>query len=1144
MEQVENIKSRLKRFKSRYYTRQLILGVLLFLILALALISFVSGLEYQFWMDISSRTIVFFLSLSIISGLFVWLVGYPLSRLLNISKGLSDEAAADEIARFFPSIQDKLKNTLQLSSLDYRENALLKAAIEKKTDELKPFQFPRAVDFSTSKRYAVILGLLFFCLLLVSFINPAIINDSSKRIVNYHKEFVREAPFTFVVSNESLDAFRGEDFRLFVQIEGKTIPQTVKMLTSSGGTIPLEKTGEASYQYLFPGIRKEVAFKLEGGGFESETYTINVNDRPNLIAMNIIVNSPSYTNKKQQTVSNGGDLTVLEGSRTSWEITTLKTDSIAFSIGNEQLSRMPASPNRFRVNKQIFRNTGYSITLFNDFGKNPEQIEYNIQVVKDQPPVLNMEYFPDTINYRFITLAGNVIDDYGFSSLTLFYEREGKPAGNIPFEMTPGSTNESFYSNWNTDSLNLKPGEKLSFYVSVGDNDEVNGIKYSRSQTFYLRVPGKKEIQEAINKKSDLVKNRMDKSRERAVDINKQLEELENRLKSRKKLEWQDRKQVSDLLKNREKLEKQIQELQKQSEELNRANDQFNEQSERLKEQQELLQEQLNELMNKETLELYEKLKEKLENENARPEDIREEIDQIKKNEQELQKELQRAIELFKKLKMESLLEKSAQTLDSLGAAQEELSREDSWEDMHQLQEKQKEIQEGFEDYKKQMEEAKEINESLRKPETLTEFELEERQISRELEQIQERLNENTTEQEGGENAQGEQKEGEQGQNKEQQGESQENQEGKNGEQQSGSQSPKDKKETQKKQKNTGQKMQQLGQQLSKQQAGMQMEAMSLNMDRLRDILDNLLKLSFSQEDILEGIRGLDASNPRFIDLSQQQLKLKDDAKVIQDSLLSLAEDVAQISSFVTREVGNINEHVEKAVKELKSRRQQVALFSQQSAMMSMNNLALMLNNTLQDMQMQMSEAMGQSSEPSEGQQQGLEQLQQMQQQLGEGMEELQQSGKSGRELSKELSKLAGEQEMIRRELERLKQSEDGKPGSQAGDELKRAIDQMKRNEIDLVNKRITQQLIRRQKQIMVRLLEAEKAQREQEEDDEREAESPGKFERDVPPDFEEYLKTRQKEIELLKTIPLQLNPFYKKEVNNYFRRISSEKKE
>jgi hypothetical protein len=74
----------------------------------------------------------------------------------------------------------------------------------------------------------------------------------------------------------------------------------------------------------------------------------------------------------------------------------------------------------------------------------------------------------------------------------------------------------------------------------------------------------------------------------------------------------------------------------------------------------------------------------------------------------------------------------------------------------------------------------------------------------------------------------------------------------------------------------------------------------------------------------------------------------------------------------------------------------------------------------------------------------------------------------------------------------------------------------------------------------VTRLLEAEKAQRERELDDERESQQAKEFEREIPEAFEEYIKAKQKEIELLKTVPPKLNPYYKKEVNEYFKRLGS----
>jgi hypothetical protein len=61
---------------------------------------------------------------------------------------------------------------------------------------------------------------------------------------------------------------------------------------------------------------------------------------------------------------------------------------------------------------------------------------------------------------------------------------------------------------------------------------------------------------------------------------------------------------------------------------------------------------------------------------------------------------------------------------------------------------------------------------------------------------------------------------------------------------------------------------------------------------------------------------------------------------------------------------------------------------------------------------------------------------------------------------------------------------------------------------------------------------------RERDLDDEREAETAKSYENLVPKAFEDYFKLKEKEVELLKTVPIKLFPYYKKEVNEYFKRI------
>ncbi|NJN28212.1 MAG: DUF4175 domain-containing protein [Cyclobacteriaceae bacterium] len=280
--------------------------------------------------------------------------------------------------------------------------------------------------------------------------------------------------------------------------------------------------------------------------------------------------------------------------------------------------------------------------------------------------------------------------------------------------------------------------------------------------------------------------------------------------------------------------------------------------------------------------------------------------------------------------------------------------------------------------------------------------------------------------------------------------------------------------------------------------------------------------------------RAVQQSDPRFLELSQWQLKMKDDARAIQDSLISLSKEEPMIQNIVTRKVNEMNQHLDQAADAIKERNKGEAIVKQQFSMTTMNDLALMLD----DVMSQMMDAMGQGG--GKPQNTRVPSMSELQQQLGQKIEELKKSGKSGRQLSEELSKMAAEQERIRQMLGDMQEKmEQGQQGN-GGKSLEEIKEKMEQNELDLVNKRLTDQLIQRQEEILTRLLEAENAQKERELDTQREAERAKTIERQIPSAFEEYIKAKEKEIELLKTVPVKLNPYYKKEVNDYFKRLGS----
>jgi len=319
------------------------------------------------------------------------------------------------------------------------------------------------------------------------------------------------------------------------------------------------------------------------------------------------------------------------------------------------------------------------------------------------------------------------------------------------------------------------------------------------------------------------------------------------------------------------------------------------------------------------------------------------------------------------------------------------------------------------------------------------------------------------------------------------------------------------------------------------------------DMETLRKILENLVTLSFDQEYLMEHVNNTPRNSPEFVKIVQEQNKLSDNSKIIEDSLFALSKRVIQIQATINKEIASINRNMQKATKELENREVNKATERQQFVMTATNNLALLLSEILEQMQKDLERPPSQCNKPKNCnkpnpncKKPSMSELKKAQKKLNKKMKKGKngkkgKGKKKGEKQSKELMELAKQQEQIRNQLMELRE-EIGDSGDKG--KIDKILEGMEETERDIINNRITQETINRQAEILSRLLEAENADREQEEDNKRKAKE-WEFEPDnTTKEYLEYKKQKKAQEELLKTTPVQLTPFYKKKVNNYFNTI------
>ncbi len=1103
----DRIEDKIKAFQKKYYLNLFIRGAILTLTILILYFLLASFLEYAFWLGRWPRLFIFLSFIGIAIYCFVRFLQDPF-RWWILKKGLAEDESARIIGRGIPSINDRLLNLLQLKQ--QANTSLAIASIEQKTSILKDFSFESVVDMGENKRYLKYLAIPFLATLLTILFNHSIITSSTERIVNFRQDFAPEAPFTFSILNPELTAFYNEDFTLTVQLVGDAIPDRLYILIGAQRLkLIASKENANEYSYTFQNIQEPMRFQLEGAGFFSPTYSLVIANRPEISKLAVAIEFPRYIKRKNEEIINAGNLEIPEGSVLEWRLNTNNTEKASILFTNDSIQKPLQDTDKqlFTLRERFIESVGYEIFLGNEQSANKDRIAYTINVIKDQYPQISVNNFKDSILYKNVIVGGSIADDYGITEMKLQYhvyddQQHELYKKSIVIPIYKDQLQQSFFYNWSLDSIQLKAGYQLDYYLQVWDNDGVNGRKSTRSSTYSFLVPTRDDLITEIDKSRLQTENQFEQNSKKATQLHEKVEEAYQQIKGKQNLDWQDKKMMEDIIEQKQSLDQLVEKMNEQNKLLNEKRDSFTEQDERIREKAEQLQKLMDQLLDEETKKLFEELQ-KLLRENADPSEIQKTLDKIRQDTNNLEKELERTLEIFKELQydykfdqaieeLKKQIENQEQVLEKTEALEKEseLAKNQSQENENQeLAKEQEKAKEDFEKAAEKFEELRELGKELDKGEKDVPGEEDTQDVSQDQQESQEMLEQN---------------------------------------------SPSKSKESQKQ---AIEKMKKMAQTMESNQSANAMEIDMANLESLRQILHGLIKLSFDQERMLKSFGELAQSDPRFNTIAQQQLKLKDDAKVLEDSLLALAKKDPFMGAVVTKEISELNDHLDKVIENNKERRRSQAANEMQLSMTSLNNLALMLDSHY-DMMMQMMANAKPSMKPGKkkgGKEQSLSQMQQM---LNDRIKELKGSGKSGRELSEELAQMAAEQERIRKALQEMQEKMKNEGTTPGGD----LPSKMEQTEMDLVNKQLTDLMIKRQQDILTRLLETEKSMREQDLDEERKGETAKDHNtEEIPEAFKEFLRLKEKEVELLKTIPPKLYPYYKKEVSEYFKRIGNQ---
>lgn len=666
--------------------------------------------ELLFSILVSLGIIVFLLALTIIFFLTPYSLLVTIPFIVIFFKNLIFRRPLTQIAKRvengFPQLKGYLVNAVELAHYpsDAKEDyslELIDAVIEDTQVKLSPINLTKLINRHKTQKALVglLVVLALFALYTLFFPNRAKLGFYAAFAPNKtpiaflvspgNLRVNKESKITLQVTVNSPFQFNQASLILRRQPDGKIIKRRF-FLQNHTGSIDVLTSFE--FDYSFQVFNRQ-----------SPIYHIGLLKPLAITSLFFRLNYPTYT-KKPVATTQARTISVLPGTKIELLGTTeTKLDSGMIWFQDSTITPLVLSNNQFLGSFTAKKDANFEIRLKDIVGNVNEPEVFKLTLVPDEAPYIKLLLPGRDIDLPVsmkVLIGVHSIDDYGLTNLALYYEKDSV-IKKVPLKNILGRLEDTTYYYWDLTDIGFMPGEIIRYYIMVWDNDVISGPKPSSSEVFVIRFPTIAEIYSQTTSKTLETKERLEPIADEQEELGQELERIDQELKKERRLGWEERKSLENLVSNQKKLLDQIEEL---KEEVKTALENMfeglmldRESIEKLQELERLL----SELLPQELKEALRNLAQALEQQSP---DLKQAMERFKLSQEALKKAIERAVELLKNLEKEEKLKALAKKADALYQMQKELNAKFS-EDLKKIAADENKIKEELENLTKAIEE-------------------------------------------------------------------------------------------------------------------------------------------------------------------------------------------------------------------------------------------------------------------------------------------------------------------------------------------------------------------------------------------------------------------------------------------------------
>ncbi len=1097
-----NLKCELKHllnvFRGKLLLSDLLKGgilISLFIVVYLLLFSFIVHISS---ITVAVKTAFYFIFITVLFLLGAVFIVYPLFSFF-LSFDLKKDLLYNRILKYLPGDNDLFKSLYQLAIHPEKvtgDEELKKAAFIQKYSLLKEnklyLSFPDKLLVQRFIFFAIIFSVLF--------LNGKNFTRFYEDLSAYENVDNPKFRIDFQLENKSLDVEYGKSVQLRLKVKSDYLDVENVFICYGGGEFLMDKI-DSLFVYDFDVVNNDIKFYFKTSGIESRLFKIRVLPTPEITDYKVTYIPPAYTGIKAEVLKNVVDFRVLYGSFLKFELDFSELDSL-FLEENGRFSVISLKDKSSAVFTKKIRSSGeFSLYGSNPYFSKKSLFSFTVTCIPDLYPGIQITELQDSLRTSVHYFYGVISDDYGFSDLRFNYSVNGRNTV-MPIQIVKNINAQEFYFSFDFSEFAGMDKAQIGYFFEVFDNDVISGPKSTRSDNKNYSVPDLNTIFDYNVQTNTQMNASLNEAEKLAKEIVSDVKELQRKMLDNTVDNWEKQQLSKDIVEKKSKLDKLLNSVKEDNLKKSSLNQSFTRQDSLLTDKQNKIQELLDKIMDEDMKKLMDEFT-KLSQEFSK--DKFQNLDEkMKLSFDQLSEELDRNIELLKRFQVEEKHDVISKQLDKLKADQQQFEEmmENGSIDRDSLFSFNKKMKNDINSIENNYENLLKDNQELSSPYDLKDQQQKFEELSQQIEK--------------------------QGQNI--------------------SEKNKDKGLS----KDIEDKIDELREEMEKQKQN-NFNNISIPEKDIELIIQNILIISLSQEELLKEFPNVQPQSLRYNELGRLQDLKKQEYKIVKDSLSQLAKSNLVLASILSDKFYDIEIKFGLLSGYIQDNKRSDLSREQQYIVSYLNDMALSLTDALQKSKQNSqgseggkgSKPDGDSSGKSKGDQSdGYGQMKKMQSGLKKQLEDLiskMKEGEKGKPLQQGISKMIRENELFRKSLDDFV-SESGSLSNEEKQLLNEINRLLEENIRDLANYSVSGHLINRNNQIYNKLIMSEKASKEREEYEEKRKSTSARDERFKKPEtmFDFKRKNGAIKTDLYKT-DIKLNSYFKNMYNNYYIRLGNE---